>query len=277
MYYTEKEMMSMIQETTDYLQQFIHAPISIAIVAGSGLGKLADLLTEKIEVSYDEIPHFIQSTVVGHAGKLIFGKLSGKDVVLMAGRVHFYEGHTMQKTTFPIRVFQALNISNLLLTNAAGGMHTEFDGGAIMIIKDHINLMGDSPLVGENLSEFGTRFPSMLDAYTETERTTMKAIADAEGITVYEGVYAGWKGPAYETAAEIKYIHHIGADAVGMSTVPEVLVASHGKMKVVAMSCITNMAAGLSNSNPNHEEVMEVANTLSDSMCLLTSKYVEQL
>ncbi|MGL5043233.1 MAG: purine-nucleoside phosphorylase [Culicoidibacterales bacterium] len=277
MYYTEKEMMSMIKETTNYLQQYIKNPLAIAIVAGSGLGKLADLLTEKTEVSYENIPHFLQSTVVGHAGKLIFGKLSGKDVVLMAGRVHYYEGHTMQKTTFPIRVFQALGIPNLLLTNAAGGMHTKFDGGAIMIITDHINLMGDSPLVGQNLAEFGTRFPSMLEAYTLTERQTLKNIAQEEGVLVYEGIYAGWKGPAYETAAEIRYIHNIGADAVGMSTVPEVLVASHGKTKVVAMSCITNMAAGLSQSNPNHEEVMEVANKLSDNMCLLTSKYVAQL
>lgn len=277
MYYSNEEMTQMLEETTTYLQSYITEPLSIAIVAGSGLGKLADLLTDKTEVAYSDIPHFMSSTVVGHAGKLIFGQLGGKAVVLMAGRVHFYEGHGMQQTTYPIRVFQSLGITRLLLTNAAGGMHEAFKDGAIMLISDHINMMGESPLVGENIAAFGTRFPSMSDAYTATARERMKQIAKDAQVTLYEGVYTGWKGPAYETPAEIRFLKLIGSDAVGMSTVPEVLVAAHGGMEVVAMSCITNMAAGLLNSSPNHEEVMEVANKLSDDMCTLTQKYVAAL
>jgi len=274
---SEKQMMQHIQETTAFLQKYITAPIDIAVVAGSGLGKFADLVENKQEVAYTAIPHFLQSSVVGHAGKLIFGTVSGKNVVLMAGRVHFYEGHSMQAITYPIRVFQALKIPHILLTNAAGGMHQDFSNGAIMLINDHINLMGESPLVGENLSEFGVRFPAMNDAYSATERKRMKEIAAAHNIKIAEGVYAGWKGPAYETPAEIRYIKMIGADAVGMSTVPEVLVAVHGGMKVVAMSCITNMAAGLSEISPNHEEVMEMADKLSDDMCTLTKAYIASL
>lgn len=274
---TEKQMMKNLAETTAFLQKYITAPIDIAIVAGSGLGKFADLVEDKQEVSYDEIPHFVQSSVAGHAGKLVFGTVSGKNVVLMAGRVHFYEGHPMQTITYPIRVFQALKIPNLLLTNAAGGMHQDFANGAIMLINDHINLMGDSPLVGENMSEFGVRFPAMNNAYDVTARDLMKEVAAEQNIKMYEGVYASWKGPAYETPAEIRYIKMIGADAVGMSTVPEVLIAVHGGMKVVAMSCITNMAAGLSETSPNHEEVMEMADKLSNDMCKLTTEYIGKL
>ena len=274
---TEKEMMQNLAETTAYLEQFIDGPIDIAIVAGSGLGKFADLVENKRVASYSDIPHFLQSSVVGHAGQLVFGTVSGKNVVLMAGRVHYYEGHSMQAITYPIRVFQALKIPNLLLTNACGGMHTDFENGAIMIINDHINIMGDSPLVGENMSEFGVRFPGMNDAYNAAARAKMHAIADRLNIKVHEGVYASWKGPAYETPAEIRYIKAIGADAVGMSTVPEVLVAVHGGMKVIAMSCITNMAAGLSKTAPNHEEVMEMADRLSNDMCTLTKEYISEL
>jgi len=273
----EKEMKNQIQETIDYLKSYVKQPIDIAIVAGSGLGKFADLIENKEEVSYELIPHFLQSSVVGHAGKLVFGEVAGKSVVLMAGRVHFYEGYSMQEITYPIRVFQALNIPRILLTNAAGGMREEFADGAIMIINDHINLMGDSPLVGENMSEYGVRFPGMNDAYSAEERAKLHELAKEHNIKVSEGVYAGWKGPAYETPAEIRYIKTIGADAAGMSTVPEVLVAVHGGMKVVAMSCITNMAAGLSESSPNHEEVMAMADKLSDDMCTLTKAYIGSL
>jgi purine-nucleoside phosphorylase len=273
----EKEMQERLNETLAYLESYAQKPIDIAIVAGSGLGKFADLIEKKEEVSYELIPHFVKSSVAGHAGKLIFGEVAGKSVVLMAGRVHFYEGYSMQEITYPIRVFQALNIPRILLTNAAGGLQQEFADGAIMIISDHINLMGDSPLVGQNLADYGVRFPGMNDAYNAEARLCLHKIAAEHHITVHEGVYAGWKGPAYETPAEIRYIKTIGADAVGMSTVPEVLVAIHGGMKVVAMSCITNMAAGLSDTSPNHEEVMAMADKLSDDMCTLTKAYIASL
>jgi len=271
----EKEMMQKITESVDYLKPFITDEIKIAIVAGSGLGKFSDLVSDKVEVSYADIPHFRESTVVGHAGKLIFGYVEGQYVALMAGRVHFYEGYSMQEITYPIRVFQALGIDKLLLTNACGGMHDDFRDGAIMLITDHINLMGDSPLVGENLAEFGTRFPGMNGCYTAEEREKVKVIAAKNNIKVFEGVYAAWKGPAFETPAEIRFIKGIGADAVGMSTAPEVLVAAHGQMKVVAISCITNMAAGLSPITPNHEEVIEMADKLSADICLLVKEYVK--
>lgn len=277
MYFTKEEMMNKIEDAKNFLEPFIKKPIDIAIVAGSGLGKLADLVENSVEVSYDDVPHFAKSTVEGHAGKLVIGELAGKYVIVMAGRVHFYEGITMQMATFPIRVFQALNIKNLLVTNAAGGMNPEFEGGAIMLIEDHINYMWDIPLVGENLDAFGVRFPSMNDAYTKTSRDKMKAIAAANDITIYEGVYCGWKGPAYETPAEVRMIKNFGSDAVGMSTVPEVIIAAHGGMNVLAMSCITNMAAGLSNSTPTHEDVVKMADLLSDDMCLLTQEYIKAL
>jgi len=273
----EHEMKERLDETVRYLANYVNKPIEIAIVAGSGLGKFADLIENKEEVSYEQIPHFLQSTVAGHAGKLVFGEVAGKSVVLMAGRVHFYEGYSMQEITYPIRVFQALKIPHILLTNAAGGLREEFSDGAIMIIDDHINLMGDSPLVGPNMQDFGVRFPGMNDAYHAAGRQRLHELAATHNIQVYEGVYAGWKGPAYETPAEIRYIKTIGADAAGMSTVPEVLVAVHGGMKVVAMSCITNMAAGLSASSPNHEEVMMMADKLSDDMCTLTKAYIASL
>ena len=177
MYWTEAEMLQKLEETSAFLNPFIKEKISVAIVAGSGLGKLADLIENPVEVAYEDVPHFAQSTVEGHAGKLVFGYLSGKYVVLMAGRVHFYEGITMQHATYPIRVFQALGIENLLLTNAAGGMHAEFEGGAIMLINDHINYMWEIPLVGENMSDYGVRFPSMNDAYTQVERERMQKFA----------------------------------------------------------------------------------------------------
>lgn len=277
MIFSEEHMMKRVQETLAFLDNYLTVPIDVAIVAGSGLGKFADVLTDTVEVSYDTIPHFIASTVVGHAGKLIFGYVGTKRVVLMAGRTHYYEGHSMQEITYPIRVFQMLNIPHLVLTNAAGGMHDVFSEGAIMLIQDHINLMGDSPLVGQNMAHFGERFPAMNTAYPASERAKVKAIAENLAIKVHEGVYAAWKGPAYETPAEIRYIKMIGADAVGMSTVPEVLVAVHGGMKVLALSCITNMAAGLAKESPNHQEVMEMADRLSQDICTLVQTYIETL
>lgn len=272
----EKEFMKNISETVDFLRPYIKEDISCAIVAGSGLGKLENLITEPVEILYDQIPHFKSSTVAGHAGKLVFGYLGEKYVVLMAGRLHFYEGYTLQDSTFPIRVFQSLAIKNLVLTNAAGGMHQEFKDGAIMLISDHINMMGDSPLVGENLTTFGVRFPSMNDAYTAVYREKMKTIAEKLSIKIFEGVYTGWKGPAYETPAEVRFLKLIGSDAVGMSTIPEVLVAKHGGMKILAMSCITNMAAGLVDAHPTHEEVVAVAAKLSDNMCQLVKTFVAE-
>ncbi|MGL4589602.1 MAG: purine-nucleoside phosphorylase [Mycoplasmatales bacterium] len=271
-----ENLIEKIAETKTYLEAALTKKIDYAIVAGSGLGFLVDHLENTIEYDYKDIPHFVSSTVIGHEGKLVFGYIGEKYVVVMKGRVHFYEGHPMQTITYPIRLFAKLGIENIILTNACGGMHEAFNGGALMVISDHINLMGTSPLIGANHDDFGTRFPDMSEAYAKEYREKLFAIAEAKQIKLHEGVYAAWAGPAYETPAEIRYIKTIGADAVGMSTVPEVLVARHSGMKVLAISCITNMAAGLSKNHLNHSEVTEVANKLSANMLELVTSFIKE-
>jgi len=230
----------------------------VAVVLGSGLGGVADALTGAIEIPYAQIPHFVRSTVDGHAGRLILGKCGGVDVALMKGRFHFYEGYSMQEITLPVRVFSRMGIESLLLTNAAGGCARHLGPGSLMLITDHINLMGDNPLRGVNDERFGTRFPDMTDVYTPSYIAIAHEVAREMGIALADGVYLGLRGPSYETPAEVKMLRKLGADALGMSTVPEAIVARHAGMKVLGISCITNVAAGLSGAAINHEEVMEV-------------------
>lgn len=230
---------------------------------GTGLGQLASEITDSYEFPYNEIPNFPVSTVEGHAGKLIFGKLGGNDIMAMEGRFHYYEGYTMKEVTFPIRVMYELGIETLFVSNASGGMNPEFKIGDLMIITDHINFFPEHPLRGKNFPT-GPRFPDMHETYDLGLIAKADRIAAEKGIRVVHGVYIGVQGPTFETPAEYKMYHRLGADAVGMSTVPEVIVARHGGMRVLGVSCITNMAAGILSKPLNHAEVTETANRVKD-------------
>ncbi|WP_040208255.1 purine-nucleoside phosphorylase [Neobacillus jeddahensis] len=229
----------------------------IGLILGSGLGVLADEIENAVKIPYNEIPDFPVSTVEGHAGQLVFGLLSGLEVVAMQGRFHFYEGYSMDKVTFPVRVMKDLGVEILIVTNAAGGVNESFSAGDLMIITDHINNMGTNPLIGPNDSKLGVRFPDMSEAYTKELRIKAKEIATRLNIKVQEGVYFGNPGPVYETPAEIRMVRVLGGDAVGMSTVPEVIVAQHSGMRVLGISCISNMAAGILDQPLTHDEVIE--------------------
>lgn len=266
-----------VQAAVAYIQTKLETTPTIGLVLGSGLGSLADQLENKIVLPYETIPYFPQSSVVGHAGNLVIGQLEGKTVIALQGRVHFYEGISMQTATFSIRVMQLLGVKQLIVTNAAGGVNTTFEPGTLMIIADHINLMGTSPLIGENIAEFGTRFPDMTYAYTPKLRELAKTVARELAVPVREGVYVGFTGPAYETPAEVRYARIIGGDAAGMSTVPEVIVASHAQMEVVGISCITNMAAGVVDQPLDHSEVMEVATRVHDQFVQLVKGLIAQM
>jgi purine-nucleoside phosphorylase len=238
------------------LSETKHRP-KIALVLGSGLGAFADTLADASCIPYAQIPTFPRSTAVGHAGQMVIGKVGEVAMAAMQGRVHLYEGYSPREVTFPMRVFGRMGAKAVILTNAAGGINTSYQQGALVLLRDHINLQGQNPLIGANDERFGPRFPDMSEAYSATYRDVAKEEAKRMGITLHEGVYAALLGPNYETPAEIRYLRTIGADLVGMSTVPETLVARHMGMGVLAISCVTNMAAGILNQPINHEEVME--------------------
>ena len=229
----------------------------IALVLGSGLGGFADELENAVRIPYGDIPFFPRSTAVGHAGTLVIGTVAGVAVAAMQGRVHLYEGYSPQQVTFPIRTFGRMGLQSVVLTNAAGGINPNYGRGALVVIRDHINLQGQNPLVGANDDRFGPRFPDMTDAYNAEFRKYALEEAERLGGGIHEGIYAAMLGPSYETPAEIRFLRTIGADLVGMSTVPEVIVARHLGLEVLAISCVTNMAAGMSGEKINHEEVME--------------------
>jgi len=255
-----KEYVESVEKATNYLKEKIGAKPKIGIVLGSGLGIIADSLENPVHMPYDQIPGFPVSTAPGHKGELIFGKLGNKEVVLMNGRFHYYEGYDMRKVTFPIRVMQLLGVENLFLTNAAGGLNPDYEKGTPMVITDHINMIGDNPLVGENIEEWGPRFPDMSDTYTRELRNLVREVAHEIGEPIYEGVYAAVSGPNFETPAELKMFRHMGGDAIGMSTVPEAICASHGGLKVLGISAITDKAVGEDLQPLTAEEVIEVAN-----------------
>jgi purine-nucleoside phosphorylase len=229
---------------------------TIGLVLGSGLGGFADEFSEATRIPYANIPSFPRSTAIGHAGQMMIGKVGDIAVAAMQGRVHLYEGYSAQEVTFPTRVLGCMGIRALILTNAAGGINLEYKQGALVVIADHINLQGQNPLVGANDERFGPRFPDMTQAYWKPYREIAFRAARRLGQTIYQGVYAGLLGPSYETPAEIRYLRTIGADLVGMSTIAEVIVARHMGLKVLAISCVTNMAAGISDAVLNHEEVL---------------------
>jgi purine-nucleoside phosphorylase len=238
----------------------------IGLVLGSGLGAFADELTERTDIPYADIPGWPHSTAIGHAGKLMIGKLGTLDVAVMAGRAHLYEGYGMQQVTYGVRVLQSIGVRSMVFTNAAGGINLELERGGLVLISDHINLQGANPLVGPNDDALGPRFPDMSEAYSRAYRETAKHVATELCIPIAEGVYAAMLGPSYETPAEIRYLRAIGADVVGMSTVPEVIVANHMGMKVLGISCVTNMAAGILPQKINHEEVLETGAMVRDTL-----------
>lgn len=245
-----------LQKTTRFISDQGVGAVDFGLILGSGLGELAEEIENPIVISYEEIPHFPVSTVVGHAGRLVYGTLSGKKVLALQGRFHYYEGHSMQTVTYPVRVMAALGAHSVIVTNACGGVNESFAPGDLMIINDQINFMGANPLIGKNEDEIGPRFPDMSQAYTPVYREIAHQIGEKRGLHLKEGVYMGFSGPTYETPAEIRFARTIGADAVGMSTVPEVIVAAHSGLKVLGVSCITNLAAGMQ-ANLNHAEVVE--------------------
>ncbi len=252
-------MLNKITETADYIKSKVTDIPKIAIILGTGLGTLVDSIENAIFIPYSEIPNFPISTVEGHSGNLIFGYLGGKRIMAMQGRFHYYEGYNMKEVTFPIRVMKALGVETLFVSNAAGGMNKEFKVGDIMIITDHINLFPENPLRGKNYNELGTRFPAMTEAYSNRLINLASQIAEEKNIRIMRGIYVGTQGPTFETPAEYEYFRIIGGDAVGMSTVPEVIVANHASMEVFGLSVITDLGGKDITDVPTHEEVQKAA------------------
>ena len=270
-------MLKRIQETVKYINQQIDSAPEVGIVLGTGLGGLVNEINNSTKIPYTEIPNFPVSTVKGHQGQLIYGDLGGKKVIAMQGRFHYYEGYSMKEVAFPIRVMKLLGVQSMIVSNAAGGVNPDFEVGDIMIINDHINLMGDNPLIGPNEEEFGPRFPDMSEAYSLNYIQTVKEIAANNNIKLQEGVYAGVTGPTFETLAEYKYIRVIGADAVGMSTVPEVITARHMGVPVFAVSVISDLGVEGKIVEITHEEVIQAAAAAEPKMTILVKGLLQQL
>lgn len=266
--------MRMLEEITDWIRERMPFHPAVAIVLGSGLGSLTDAMADKTVMPYEDIPGFPRTTVPGHEGSLVFGRLGGKTVVAMKGRFHYYEGNDMETCVAAIRIFKLLGIDNLLITNAAGGINLSFEPGTLMAITDHIGLFADSALRGINLDAFGPRFPDMSQVYDRSLVKLAVGRAEAAGIPLKTGVYAYCKGPMFETPAEIRALRVLGADAVGMSTVPETIVARHAGMRILGISCITNLAAGILDQPLSHEEVMETGNLVGKQFAALVTDIV---
>ncbi|HKN82988.1 MAG TPA: purine-nucleoside phosphorylase [Pyrinomonadaceae bacterium] len=274
----ERMASTSIYERAEHATRIIRARTNveprIAVVLGSGLGGFADDFEEAVAIPYEDIPGFVRSTAEGHAGRLVVGKIDSVPLLAMQGRVHYYEGYSLEEVTFPVRTFKLLGIKTLILTNAAGGINVELTQGALMVISDHLNLMGANPLRGPNDERFGPRFPDMSAVYSPELQELVVDEAKAIGIEVRRGIYGALSGPSYETPAEIHLLRSLGADAVGMSTVPEAIVARHMGLEVLGISCITNMAAGISDQPINHEEVMETGERVRDIFTELLQRVV---
>lgn len=270
-------MLKNIEKTADFISKQIQVIPKVAIILGTGLGELVNEITDQKVIPYDTIPNFPVSTVEGHSGKLIFGKLAGKDVLAMQGRFHYYEGYDMKEVTFPVRVFQKLGIEYLFVSNAAGGMNGSFEIGDIMLIDDHINLFPEHPLRGQNHKELGTRFPDMSNAYDKDLRRKAMKIAQKHNIKLQHGVYIGTQGPTFETPSEYEYFRRIGGDAVGMSTVPEVIVANHAGIKVMAFSIITDIGIIGRIVEVTHEDVQEAAKVAQPFMATIMKDVINEV
>lgn len=266
-----------VKKSVDYIKSKIGDIPEIALILGSGLGNFGENIENPIYIPYSEIPGFVTSTAPGHKGQLIIGKVSGKTVLCMQGRFHFYEGYSPSEVTYPIRVMSKLGIKKLIVTNAAGGLKTEYTPGDLMIINDHINFMKINPLVGKNEEDFGPRFQDMTYGYDLDMINIIKAVSKELNINIQEGVYVGTTGPSFETPSEIRMFQGMGGSAVGMSTVPEVIVANHCGMKVSGISCITNMGAGMLDQPITEEEVIIVAGEVSEKFTTLVKKIIENI
>ena len=270
-------MLHNLNETVSWLRPQIPEETKIGIILGTGLGELANRIVQRKEIPYEKIPYFPVSTVEGHSGKLIIGKLGGKQVVALQGRFHYYEGYDMKQVTYPVRVMQLLGIDYLFVSNAAGGMNGSFKVGDLMLIEDHINLFPEHPLRGKNDPELGTRFPDMSEAYDHNLRKLASEIAEKNSIKLQFGVYIGTQGPTFETPAEYHYFKIIGGDAVGMSTVPEVIVARHAGMKVLAFSIITDLGVYGKIVEISHEEVLEAAKIAQPKLAFIMEEVIKNL
>lgn len=270
-------MLTEIKQTADFLRSKVEGDMpKTAIILGTGLGSLVDFMENKQYIPYSEIPNMPVSTVEGHSGNLIFGTLGGKRVIAMQGRFHYYEGYDMKHVTFPVRVFKALGVETLFVSNASGGMNKEFHVGDVMVITDHINLFPENPLRGKNYNELGTRFPAMIDAYDPELIKLADEVARDKNLTLMHGVYVGTTGPTFETPAEYEYFRIIGGDAVGMSTVPEVIVARHAGMRVFGVSVITDLGGKDIKEVPSHEEVQQAAVKAQPNVVALITEMVKR-
>lgn len=266
-----------LQETVAFIRQKIQANPEIGVILGSGLGGLVDEIEVSVSINYEDLPNFPVSTVKGHGGKLLFGKISGREVVMLSGRFHYYEGYSMQEVTFPVRVMKMLGASCLVVSNAAGGMNPEFRVGDLMVIRDHINLFPEHPLRGRNDEAIGPRFPDMTEPYHNGLIQKAEGLAQQLGIKIHKGVYIGLQGPTFETKAEYRMLHVIGGDAVGMSTVPEVIVARHMGMNVFGMSVITDIGIRDEMNEITHEEVLEAATKAAPLMARLVKELIREI
>ena len=271
-------LLEKIQETSEFIKKRVNNKLpETAIILGSGLGALVNDIDIEVEIPYGEVPNFPVSTVEGHKGCLIFGKLAGKYIMAMQGRFHYYEGYSMQEVTFPIRVMKAIGIKTVFVSNAAGGMNPKFRVGDLMVITDHINVFPEHPLHGKNINELGPRFPAMVDAYSPRLVKLAKDIAKEKGVRLMEGVYVGTQGPTFETPAEYRYFWRIGGDAVGMSTVPEVIVARHSDIEVFGISIITDLGVEGAVEEASHEEVQKAAAAAQPIMAMLVQEMITRM
>lgn len=271
------DVLDQLQETTQFIRSRTSIKPRLGIVLGSGLGGFVDRVEVDCEIPYDEIPHFMAPSVDGHKGRLILGHLHGQPLALLQGRVHYYEGHKMSQVVYPIRTLAMLGIEIAVLTNSAGGLDPKMNSGDFMVITDHINMMGNNPLMGPNIKNLGPRFPDMTEAYDKKLTEKMLDVLNELKIPHWQGIYCGVSGPTYETPAEVRFLQNIGGKAVGMSTVPESIAANHLGLRVCAVSCITNPAAGLHSSKLTHEEVTEIAKSVEKQFCDFFEKFVEKL
>ncbi|GGL46690.1 purine-nucleoside phosphorylase [Sporolactobacillus putidus] len=269
--------MNQVEDVIEVVRAMTRQNPKIGLILGSGLGDIAEDMTHADRIPYQTLPHFPEPTVKGHKGQFVIGQLEGQNVMAMQGRYHHYEGYSLRQVSFPVRVMKALGVENLIVTNAAGGINTDFHPGDLMLIRDHINMLGGSPLIGPNNENEGPRFPDMSAPYNPALIDLGKRAASSLGIGIQEGVYLATHGPQYETPAEIRMMRTLGADAVGMSTVPEVIAANHAGLKVLGISCITNMASGILNKPLSHAEVIDTANRVKEDFTRLVKKIVRHI
>lgn len=270
-------MFDKLKAAAEKIQEYKKVTPKVGIVLGSGLGAFVDSIEDKVEIPYEEIPYFGETTVEGHAGRLILGKVQGVEVAVLQGRYHVYEGRSLDDVVFPVRVLGTLGADTIILTNAAGGINLNYKAGELVCIEDHINFMGKNPLIGPNVDEFGPRFPDMTYAYDPELKEVLKSVAKENNIDLKEGVYVGVLGPTYETPAEIRMFRTIGGDMVGMSTVPECIAANHMGLKVCGVSCVTNMAAGVEKEKLKHEDIKDQALKVMEKFSTLLTQAVQEI